>query len=670
MNYSEDNSSLHSMLAVKEQDMGEESQYMEACQHGDLETVKSLIESGKATSKTTSPDGVTGLHWACINNKLNTVRYLASQGAEIDARGGELNATPLQWAARFGLVYIVDFLVRECQADPSLTDGQGYNSLHLAVHSSNVLLVAYMMAYADVAIDSLDPSRRTSLHWAAYQGDSLSVEVLLKSHANVNKVDDQGFTPLHWSLMKGTVPVMSQLLKHGGLPGLKTNDGKDCFMIADDMNCRDRFQEALKENNLSPSGKFKEHFFTETQAKIATFLTPYVTLPLVLSTLSSDMHLAAKGAAIVIIMALQQVLLAMVLIPMYMHLSNPILKTPFLAGVFSSTAFWIIACWLFEILPQTFERNFFANFAFLILTTVVVASFFKAMLMNSGCIPHNTKKEDIQRDIGELLKENKYDSRHFCIHTMIRKPLRAKYSAAQDACIAKFDHFCPWLYNDVGVRNHKLFVTFSFSLQWTISVFLWLVWSFYNSPEKADNCLIFAGSLCGALNKSGFLFGLTFWTCLQYVWLSVLNFVQAFQISKGLTTYEASVIHKKHIHSDPHSVYSSVPSDVVDTSASMSEPSRTRERGFLSFLLGSQFTRSLGIDQFILTSRDVARGTSSRLETDYGVKQNWLDFWFIKTKDDSGYNLRTLLRLPIQGEGNLNGLLVDFYHLWKLPQQV
>ena len=28
-----------------------------------------------------------------------------------------------------------------------------------------------------------------------------------------------------------------------------------------------------------------------------------------------------------------------------------------------------------------------------------------------------------------------------------------------DQCVAKFDHYCPWLQNDVGWRSHRMFVT-------------------------------------------------------------------------------------------------------------------------------------------------------------------------------------------------------------------
>ena len=44
--------------------------------------------------------GIAALHWAAINNHVIACKMLLESGAEVDAVGGELGATPLQWAAR------------------------------------------------------------------------------------------------------------------------------------------------------------------------------------------------------------------------------------------------------------------------------------------------------------------------------------------------------------------------------------------------------------------------------------------------------------------------------------------------------------------------------------------------------------------------------------------
>ena len=40
------------------------------------------------------------------------------------------------------------------------------------------------------------------------------------------------------------------------------------------------------------------------------------------------------------------------------------------------------------------------------------------------------------------------------------RPPRAKHSRTTDTCVKRFDHYCPWVSNDVGERNYPFFVCF------------------------------------------------------------------------------------------------------------------------------------------------------------------------------------------------------------------
>jgi palmitoyltransferase len=41
------------------------------------------------------------------------------------------------------------------------------------------------------------------------------------------------------------------------------------------------------------------------------------------------------------------------------------------------------------------------------------------------------------------------------------KPCRAHHDSVTGRCIVKMDHFCPWVGNAIGIRNHKVSVSFS-----------------------------------------------------------------------------------------------------------------------------------------------------------------------------------------------------------------
>lgn len=150
---------------------------------------------------------------------MATCKYLLEQGAEVDALGGDLVATPMQWAARCargntgfgtelltildrnGYVYVIQLLIAH-NADPTIADSQGFNTLHLVTHSSSLMALLYLL-HQPIAVDSADAVGHTSLMWAAYQGDAISVELLLKHGASIQARDDQGLTPLHWAVVRG-----------------------------------------------------------------------------------------------------------------------------------------------------------------------------------------------------------------------------------------------------------------------------------------------------------------------------------------------------------------------------------------------------------------------------------------------------------------------------------
>ena len=76
-------------------------------------------------------DGVTALHWAAINNHVAVARCLLEHGADVNAVGGDLQATPLLWAARQGHIQLARLLV-QAGANVEARDRQGFNSLHTA----------------------------------------------------------------------------------------------------------------------------------------------------------------------------------------------------------------------------------------------------------------------------------------------------------------------------------------------------------------------------------------------------------------------------------------------------------------------------------------------------------------------------------------------------------
>ena len=69
-------------------------------QQGDVAGMEALLADGDLDVNARDSQDVTPLHWAAINAHVAACRWLVDHGADVDAIGGELKATPLQWAAR------------------------------------------------------------------------------------------------------------------------------------------------------------------------------------------------------------------------------------------------------------------------------------------------------------------------------------------------------------------------------------------------------------------------------------------------------------------------------------------------------------------------------------------------------------------------------------------
>ncbi|KAK6463945.1 hypothetical protein DFJ63DRAFT_56650 [Scheffersomyces coipomensis] len=692
------------------------NRFMSSCQDGNFTLVKELINEKKVGINDTFSDSITGLHWACINNRLTIVKYLIENGADPNYLGGDLKASPLHWACRNGLVYIVDYLLTNptTKANPSLVDSQQYNALHLAVHSSNITLIIYLLLTCvdskQIYIDEPDNCNRTCLHWASYQGDILTVNALLKFGADISKVDNTLFLPIHWAFMKGYKSVLKVFVEAGSDIHARTDQNKDCFGVAQDMNCTNTWIKVLKEADLDPKTNYTSkihHIVPPKLGKIITFLIPYVVLPIGFEICSFSNGFIIPKLFFSVLIALAAIYLtSRFLIPIYLVDDKAIAKSPFLAGIFSGTVFWSVVVFIFKMIPAILFRQFLPVLLLGGLISLFMWAFFKAMFINPGFVPTPTDHSIILTQVKQLIQLGKFDTDHFCVNTFIRKPLRSRYSNYNKKLIARFDHYCPWVYNEIGVRNHKLFMTFVYALNISILLFTYISCKYFDYLEDSGDsnydsddedigiCYLLSDDLCYGYKQHHFHFNLVIWCLLQYVWVVFLCIAQTFQISKGLTTWEFSTLGNK-IQSSRFN-HSTVPKDLngfeANGSSSSTDGIADSNNGASPFHRHDDSLRNylnlIGIDQFVLTIKMTISSIFSRsststnnnddeehdgtqpfginrinVPTDYGIKQNWLDFWILGDE----VNFRNLLYLPIEGENNLNGKVVDYYKLYEYP---
>lgn len=655
-------------------------QLIQACQVGDFRKANQLISSGEVSASDTAPDGVTPLHWAAINNRLNICRFLLDKGATVDAKGGDIQGTPLHWACRNGLVYIAHLLISR-GADPLRTDAQGFNSLHLAVHSSNVLLVIYLL-HLEIPVDPADAGERTPLHWAAYQGDALSVDALLNWGADTKPSDDKGFTALHWAIVRGNKPTIKRLIEGGCDVFAMSVSGKTPRVMAEEMKTINMWQAALTEAGRDPrTGAVIPKRFSLKTAKLIMYFAPFVLLLVAFNLFASTpVYVSLPLVPISAVLTLK--MLGRFVLPSIVIGPHAIMQTPIFSGLFSGTAFWVIVQYIFKIAGVTFAKYPLANLIFIIGFSIVTYAFFTSMFSDPGYILPLGNVAKQRAMIEGLIERGEYDSRHFCISTYVRKPLRARYDRMSKHVVAKFDHYCPWVYNVVGVRNHRIFVVFVLALAIGIPMYINLFFKYTNALEipssdgtTGNRCsnAFFGVTFCHAFAVDYYGSVLTVWSFFNCVWVHFLLFVQLIQVARGITTNEAANLHKfGYMGGDD---FSSLPMDhstavsnamANATAAADAHKKHSHKGGFRTAL------KLLGIDQFIATAKDAAsinltnknrNGYSysrSRNPADLGAIRNCTDFWFPR----GSYNP---LRILPEGAASFSGNPVDYYRMWDFP---
>ncbi|TIB63112.1 hypothetical protein E3P77_03643 [Wallemia ichthyophaga] len=515
-----------------------------AAQRGDTACIHNLISNRKANVNDRDIENITPLHWSSINAQLDTCTYLLENGAQVDSFGGELVSTPLQWAARNGHLYVLHTLIKH-GADPSIVDSQRFNALHLVVHSSVIMAVFYILQQ-NVEIDAPDIQGHTPLMWAAYQGDALSVDALIRHGANVNKSDHAGLTPLHWATVRGNRVCLRHIIEAGGDLSARSNDGKTPLAMAHELKSIGAYRRALADGGRNEDGRVRDKPLSDRNTNIVIFFIPVFFMGLIFWTFSSLPSYMAIPIAIGESYA-QFHIVAKVLLDNRGQ-NNELVKTPFLASIVLSSMLWLTYCWVTRLVWNTMEHPL-ANVLFIISLTVCVWNFLRAIHLDPGTVPRPSSQSEIKQHIEELVSEGRMNGQNFCIYTLCKKPLRSKYDRVTNKLVARFDHYCPWVWNAIGSNNHRQFICFLVSMIVGIITFDKLsfemfkqispTYTFDDIDADMQFCLM-PQNLCIASHQDGFLFSMSAWLTLQLSWTIVLLCTQLWQIARQLTTMEVT----------------------------------------------------------------------------------------------------------------------------------
>jgi ankyrin repeat protein len=244
---------------------------------GNVEAAKLLLKAGAKVDPVESFGGQTPLMWAVARRHPEMVEFLASKGANVNARSAirdyqrvaqaESRAksldrgglTPLLYAARENCRECVEILLKH-KADVNLGDPSEVVPMSVAMLNSN-WDIARRLVEAGADINGWDWYGRSPLHVAIGNMQSANnrnpldndrpnkatgrdlVNLLVERGANPNQQQffgasgfggaaDRGITPFLVACGTGNIEVVKLLLAHGADPHLATADGRGPIIMA------------------------------------------------------------------------------------------------------------------------------------------------------------------------------------------------------------------------------------------------------------------------------------------------------------------------------------------------------------------------------------------------------------------------------------------------------
>lgn len=245
----------------------------DAAKVGDIFLIQKELEEGNPIDAR-NMDGKTALHVAAANGHVEAIRFLVSNGADVNAKAsGYFQATPLHMAVKSGDLAATENLLK-LGANIEAVSSLGFTPLHIAADVGNKKTIALLLkeganvharakegqspmfraannhddpellkvfiSYGANILERIYISGKearlsqgfTLLHNASAWGKEKNLKFLLKSRLDPNAKTDLGHTPLHYAVMGSQIQSIKILLDYGADPTMQDKDGKTPLSLA------------------------------------------------------------------------------------------------------------------------------------------------------------------------------------------------------------------------------------------------------------------------------------------------------------------------------------------------------------------------------------------------------------------------------------------------------
>lgn len=144
--------------------------------------------------------------------------FLIARGADVNARGGAFNLTPLLVAHTLPVVELrvskgadIDAIGEDIH---TIYNEPGRTKLHLACALGDRDMAEFLIGKG-ATVNVRGARNRTPLMQAAASGHLQVVELLISKGADINARDNKGQTALSWAKKQGRDEIAAVLSKHG-----------------------------------------------------------------------------------------------------------------------------------------------------------------------------------------------------------------------------------------------------------------------------------------------------------------------------------------------------------------------------------------------------------------------------------------------------------------------
>ena len=399
------------------------------------------------------------------------IKLRTPKGASVDAKNPR-GETALHWASIRGHLRTIHALV-EAGADLHAADAKGYSALHHAAQYGQTTAIA-LLHRRGIQVDIRDNNGRTPLHWAAYKGENMTVQWLVDHGADQSAEDWEKC--LH-SLggnqrdeVHSEMPHESRIVR---LSRSRGHDWRDARMLAAQKAQKrpPRAEHLFLRQSSGKASKLCEDTGSDGEA-ICCFAW-WAPGPSKCRTFRTSFALTAPIAWYV-----------------YMTKIMPVTSHHTLFTILLWVTFW--GKWIAWIMLQVRDPAALVN------ARGTAAKKRRSQGKTYSAVGGGTGDIEMQSTMAHAGRDERVTEPNcpvvdnageyrrlydmvldkgllvpVCTTCEIAKPLRSKHDRVTNRCIAKFDHYCPWMNTAIGEGNYREFFFSMFFAM--VAMFSWLI---------------------------------------------------------------------------------------------------------------------------------------------------------------------------------------------------